>query len=315
MGHSKSAAHAQSAVAGKGDLPSADALAAIRAWAQGMSARDSVHRYLGRVKSDGQSSRALLNATRQQLVDAAVRRRRPDLQAVFEGTQRGSVASQDLPLNLAEAVDDLVASPVPSPRLIDDVAMWFSARTAAALHAQKIRTLGELTVRVPRRKMWWVDIEGLGARGARKVTAFFAEHPALTEHARALIGPEVRSEIQPWERLRLPSEFDGSAGRFRASLVSCALNAQNDYEAVSAWLERHEGAATQRAYRKEAERLLLWAIVERGKPMSSLAAEDATAYRGFLKRPTPHMRWVGPSRSRSSPEWRPFAGGLSARSA
>lgn len=32
-------------------------------------------------------------------------------------------------------------------------------------------------------------------------------------------------------------------------------------------------------------------------------------------RPTPRERWVGPVRPRSSPEWRPFTGGLSARSA
>lgn len=314
MSRTKTLADAQSAVAGKGDLPSSDALAALRAWSMGLSAREAVHRYLRNTKADGQSSRALLSAARRQLMEAAARRRRPDLQAVFEATERGSSATSDLALNLMEAMDDLMASPILPPRLIDDVALWLHARTAGALHAQKIRTLGELTVRVPRRRMWWVDIEGLGARGAGKVTAFFAEHPELTEHARALIGPEARSEIQPWERVRLPKELDGTAGRFRAPANTCALNAQNDYEAVSAWLERHESPATLRAYRKEAERLLLWAIVERGKPMSSLAAEDATAYRAFLRRPTPHMRWAGPSRSRSSPDWRPFTGGLSARS-
>ncbi len=314
MGRTKITVNAQSAVAGKGDSPSADALAAMRAWSEGLSAREAVHRYLGNAKADGQSSRALLSAARQRLIDAAARRRRPDLQAVFEAVERGSFAKTGLQLNLMEAVDELMASSVPAPRLIDDVALWFSARTAAALHGQKIRTLGELTLRVPRRKMWWVDIEGLGVQGAAKVTAFFAEHPELTEHARALIGPEVRGEIQPWEGVRLPTVLDGSEGRFRAPVNSCALNARNDYEAVSAWLERHESQATQRAYRKEAERLLLWAIVERGKPMSSLAAEDATAYRAFLRRPTPHLRWVGPARPRSSPDWRPFTGGLAARS-
>lgn len=314
MGRTKNAADAQSAVAGKGDLPSADALAALRAWSMGLSAREAVHRYLGKTKTDGQSSRALLSAARRQLIDAADRRRRPDLAAVFEAVERGSCTKAALPLNLAEALDELTASGVPAPRLIDDVGLWFSARTAAALHAQKIQTLGELTLRVPRRKMWWVDIPGLGATGAGRVTTFFAEHPELTDHARALIGPVVPHEVQPWERVSLPTELDGSRGRFRAPVGECALNARNDYEAVSAWLERHESAATRRAYRKEAERLLLWAIIERGKPMSSLAAEDATAYRAFLRRPTPVMRWVGPSRPRSSPEWRPFTGGLAARS-
>jgi site-specific recombinase XerD len=93
------------------------------------------------------------------------------------------------------------------------------------------------------------------------------------------------------------------------------LRADNDYQAVQAWLSLHESAATQRAYRKEAERLMLWAIVERGSALSSLTTEDAVAYRAFLRRPSPRLRWVGAPRPRTSPEWRPFAGGLSARSA
>jgi len=36
----------------------------------------------------------------------------------------------------------------------------------------------------------------------------------------------------------------------------------HDYEAIVAWLStKREGSATRRAYRKEAERYLLWAIV------------------------------------------------------
>src|SRR6185312_17013269 len=68
-------------------------------------------------------------------------------------------------------------------------------------------------------------------------------------------------------------------------------------------------------YRKEAERLILWAIVERGRALSSLTTEDAVAYRAFLRRPGPRGRWVGPPRPRTAPDWRPFAGNLSPRSA
>jgi site-specific recombinase XerD len=136
----------------------------------------------------------------------------------------------------------------------------------------------------------------------------------LTERARALVVVNESEEIVPWERLAVPHEVDGSCGAFRAPRATCTLRADNDYEAVQAWLALYESAATQRAYRKEAERLILWAIVERGGALSSLTSEDAIAYRSFLRHPTPRGRWIGPTRPRTSPEWRPFAGGLSARS-
>ncbi len=41
--------------------------------------------------------------------------------------------------------------------------------------------------------------------------------------------------------------------------------------------------ATHRSYRKEAERLLLWAILEQGKPPSSLTVEDTNAFK-WLRR-------------------------------
>ncbi|BFG80244.1 hypothetical protein PTKU46_82780 [Paraburkholderia terrae] len=45
-------------------------------------------------------------------------------------------------------------------------------------------------------------------------------------------------------------------------------------------------------YRKDAERLLLWAIVQLGKPLSSLTHEDLLLSREFLNDPQPHARWV-----------------------
>lgn len=62
---------------------------------------------------------------------------------------------------------------------------------------------------------------------------------------------------------------------------------------MQAWLALHETVATQRAYRKEAARLILWAIVERGRALSSLTTDDAIAYRAFVRHPTPRERWVG----------------------
>lgn len=137
----------------------------------------------------------------------------------------------------------------------------------------------------------------------------------LTERARSLVAIGVPQDVRPWERIIVPQEVVGSRGTFRAPRTACVLRADNDYEAIQAWLSPHESPATQYAYRKEAGRLLLWAVVERSCALSSLTTEDAVAYRAFLRRPSPRPRWVGPPRPRSSPEWRPFASGLSALSA
>ena len=120
----------------------------------------------------------------------------------------------------------------------------------------------------------------------------------------------------PFEKFLLPVELDGSEGRFRAPLHQCLLEAKNDYEAIAAWLAtKHDPngqgrTATHRAYRKEAERLLLWAILEQKKALSSLTVEYVNAFKWFLVAPPP--RWCGPRHhQRWSPFWRPLEGPLS----
>lgn len=292
-------------------FPADSELAALRAWHEGLSARETVVRYLGAKKADGQSSRSMLGRIRRQLAEFARRRHCADLAALFEGpaAQRAQQARA-----VDAAIEQLRRAPAPQPLIGDPLERWLPARMAAALRAHGLRTLADLTVRVPRRRRWWATIPGLGQAGARTVEDFFALHPELTERARALVVRESPQDIVPWERLAVPHEVDGSRGTFRAPRSSCTLTANNDYEAVQAWLALHESEATQRAYRKEAERLILWSIVERGRALSSLTIEDAVAYRTFLRHPTPRGRWVGPPMPRSSVEWRPFVDGLSARS-
>lgn len=293
------------------DLPHVGELAALRAWFEGLDARVAVQRYLGHAKASGQSARGILSSVRRRLAAHARSVGRPELGAIFEieGADR-TVRAQEV----ASAIATLATVTPRSPHISDEVARWLPKRLAAVLAAQQIRTLADVTVRIPRRRQWWKRIEGLGPTGARRIESFFAAHPTLTERARALSVAEPVSDIVPWERLALRQQLDGSNGSYRAPVETCTLAARNDLQAVSAWLGLHESPATLRAYRKEAERLVLWAVVERARPLSSLTAEDATAYRAFLRRPTPVSRWVGIPRPRDSAEWRPFAGALTTRS-
>lgn len=292
-------------------FPDATSLAALRAWYAGVSTRQAVERYLSDRENSSQSARGVLGAVRRQLIAFAQSRHRPDLAALFqhrdaERLQRAQAVGQ--------AIEVLRLQPLPQPRISDDIDLWFSPRAVRTLRAHGIATLADLTVRIPRRRRWWIAVPGLGPANARSIEAFFAQHPALTERARALIAVSEHSVIVPWEQLRLPHEVDGSQGTFRAPQRTSTLDANNDYQAVQAWLSLQDSVATQRAYRKEAERLILWAIVERKRALSSLTTEDAIAYRSFLRQPTPRGRWVGPPRPRNSPEWRPFVRGLTPRS-
>lgn len=115
------------------------------------------------------------------------------------------------------------------------------------------------------------------------------------------------------DQMTVPAHLDGSHGRNRASSRS-QLAATDDRAAVLAWLARYiDSPATLASYRKEAERLMLWCVLQRGVALSDLTHEDLLLYQRFLGDPQPAERWVmapGQKPGRSSPRWRPFVGPL-----
>lgn len=109
-------------------------------------------------------------------------------------------------------------------------------------------------------------------------------------------------------------QLDGRDGTNRALGQRAQIAAQSDVDAIRAWLACFmDRPATFSSYRKEAERLLLWANHALEKPLSSLTHEDLLRYQRFLADPQPESRWVlprGRKVSRAHPDWRPFAGPL-----
>jgi site-specific recombinase XerD len=329
--------------AANGKLPSTGEMAAFRAYLQGIGAKASVTRFAPALLSEGRNARGVIGDVRRSLIAAARQRHRSDWVDVL--TRIAPDSPRRLQQRVESALRELPVVPIPVPQFEDAVSLWFSQRIAHALTSAGIKTLAELVVYKSRRKMWWRSIEGLGQRAALHIDGFVESHPNLAKQAKALLEhlrantrspwqvalavpldstekPRRRSnddkalvtEMLPWDRAKQASQFDGSRGKLRAPKRGCLLDAGNDYDAVNAWLGLQESVATKRAYRKEVERLMLWAIVERGKPLSSLTSEDAMTYRSFLRRPTPASRWIGPVVSRDSVEWRPFQGPLSIRS-
>jgi site-specific recombinase XerD len=116
--------------------------------------------------------------------------------------------------------------------------------------------------------------------------------------------------------VQVPMELCGRDGTLRGHGVR-SIEAEDDIEAMEAWLVRCRNRHTQRAYRRETERLILWATAQRGKPLSSLVTEDYAAYAEFLENPQPAERWCAPQRPRprrGAMAWRPFAGPMKPKS-
>ncbi|AQV94099.1 integrase [Cupriavidus necator] len=136
----------------------------------------------------------------------------------------------------------------------------------------------------------------------------------------ALLPLEPRASLvaslpAPLERLHLPPALSGAAGTNRAPPVGARIAAGDDLAAVTVWLARYaDNTATLATYRREVERLILWAVLQLGKPLSSLTHEDLLAYERFLADPKPAARWVlagNKKLARGHADWRPFAGPLS----
>jgi site-specific recombinase XerD len=234
---------------------------------------------------------------------------------------------QRLRERLVRAIQWLTNIGVREPAPADSVAAWLDERVAARLVVVGIRTLEELVFWIKTKGFnWHRGIPKVGPEGAARIVRWLREYEAtlgvlpspalvpLSQVDTVALTPPPRIGIVPLERFRPPSERDGSRGLNRAPLERCKVAAANDYEAIQAWLRlRVQGTHTWRAYRKEAERFLLWAVMARRKALSSLDGDDCVAYRDFLAAPGPE--WVGPRNAqRWSEAWRPFEGALSVRS-
>ncbi len=96
--------------------------------------------------------------------------------------------------------------------------------------------------------------------------------------------------------------------------ASARIQAESDAQAIACWLSEYVASPqTQRAYRKEAERLMLW-LAANGLTLGELDRTQLQRFEAFLADPQPRERWIGPPRARSHPQWRPFRRPLSAAS-
>lgn len=224
-----------------------------------------------------------------------------------------------------EALRWLEALSTRPPALDDPVDAWLDPRLADRLAAAGLVTLRELMQRVHGvAGRWWRPVRGVGAGKAARIEQWLHDQAGALGAGATPRPAEVESRGSsaggpampvPLAHFAPPPALDGRQGRFRLPPSRAQAAATTDRDALMAWLHSKAGASphTRRAYRREAERFWLWAVLARGIALSSVSAADVQAYLQFVRDPQPRAIWCGPRHQpRSSPLWRPFEGPLSA---
>jgi site-specific recombinase XerD len=246
------------------------------------------------------------------------------------------VAERVRSLNYLETVLSVI------PTANDRLESWFARPVVKCLRNVGIISLKDLVSFLNvHGYTWHTRIKGFGAQRAQHVVAWLVleqEHLNLAVSGR-VYEPKSKQALRVAELLPAVGAGNTSLTQFGAGTVVASglahmqssvllageqgdfrshmantLGAKNDLQAVNAWLSRYqEKAATQRSYRKEIERFLLWCAQELKKPLSSVNAPDCQQYRQFLQAvPT---SWITPDPvQRTDPRWRAFRGQPSAAS-
>jgi len=254
-----------------------------------------------------------LLAMRADLIERAISHN-PAFAVSLQGARRGGAMTAAALQILIKAADAPPAQPAPGQPL----SQWFRPRTVIALQAEQLRTLADLVELIRRRGPgWWRGIARIGAGRAAAIVGWLQRHahrlgavpngpyvaPAPT--VLVVLDPARPTQLAPLGQFTVTAAFDGSTGINRAAHF-CFITARNDLEAINLYLARFEDQPhTQRAYRRELERFVLWSILIARKPMSSLLVDDCEAYKRFLRAPAPHF--IGVRAARTSGRWRPFS--------
>lgn len=229
-----------------------------------------------------------------------------------------------------------------TPAATDRLESWFARSVTTCLRNVGLLTLGDLVRFINVHGFrWHHHVRSFGAQRARQVVAWLVleqDHLNLVVSGRvheptskqALrvaavlppVDPSALSLVQfgagtraqhGLSRMQSSSTLAGDQGAFRSHMAN-TLGAKNDLQAVNAWLARYqEKPSTQRSYRKEVERFLLWCAQELRKPLSSVTSPDCQQYREFLQ--AVPATWIERAPlKRTHPGWRAFRAQPSASS-
>lgn len=305
--------------------------AALRARIQGIPAATIARRFYdvedSAVPAEADAVERHLMTMRDELVRLALLNGSASLADHLRASMRqhGEAKLTALTLRMVEDAAKLAAA---APAADHALALWLRPLVAQRLTGEGIATLGALIAYCNRHGgSWWRSIPRIGPLRAKTLVAWLRRHaatlgarvdadvdttPLTPPPSRAIVVGPGADGLAPLERLAAPAELSGAHGANRA-VGFPFIRAEHDLAALHAWLARYrDRPATLRAYTREIERFVLWALKVRGVAVSSLRVEDCDAYKAFLRQPS--ADFYGPKRPRASGRWRPFTGSLSADS-
>lgn len=292
--------------------------AVVRAYAQGMRPIDIANRYLLDPDDDDdltehQAIQRILSL-RDRLVQFALQHDRPDIAEMFEALRGRSDTGMSRRVEALSSIEQLgQGRPLPSHR----VTLWFGPSLARRLMAADIHTIADLMTLANRRgSSWWRHVPRIGRRSCETVVRWLAGQQATSDIKLRdfVLLPDdfvarkalLSAPLSPTMRVPVPLELmrmDGGRTALERELAE-------DLRLVRHWLKAKESSPnTWKSYRREAERLLLWAA-RKGSSLRSLSAADLMAYQSFLADPQPADFWCGPASARDKVHWRPFEGPL-----
>jgi integrase len=205
------------------------------------------------------------------------------------------------------------ASPQPTDRLEG----WIDPTLAGRLEKAGVVTLEDLQLRAASGARWWRAIPAVGDTKASAI-AEQVGRLLLGSGAAGTATSTAPLVTVDWKRA-LEQSGKPSDSRLVATTHADppsaaplpSIDARDDRAAVMSWAAAKAGTAlTLKQYRREGERVLLWARVEAHRSLAELTAEDCRGYLDFLQA-IPND-WISKRKvAPHSPGWAPFAGQLS----
>lgn len=251
------------------------------------------------------------------------------------GVSKAESRRARLQARLRDAFDILARAIRKQPHAADAIAQWLAPHLVGHLHAVGLRTLGDVrTALDKRRTQRWDEVPGIGEQWAARLTRWLEQHVIVVPASRvsavrpAVSGLSGLAGVADASDLTPVCVMPAAITPIFALYPTNRIGAHGDADAIERWLDAKapDNQHTRKAYKRIAERMLLWCTLERRRTFPQLTGEDCSHYRAWLTdlgRKTPeewaaaHWRlpaqaWLGRrGPARNSLEWRPFEGALS----